>query len=158
AALEWCFGDHGNAKLGVELASAAAPVFLAMSLLTECQRWSGRAILALDDATRGGRAEMNLQAALGLSLMFTRGESEAAREALHRGLVIAEDRDDILNQVQLLGLMHLLHTRTGEFKAALYYAKRNHALSADTGDPVAIALARSMLGVSLQSIGDFSGA
>lgn len=158
AALEWCFGDHGNARLGIELAAAAAPVFLAMSLLTECYRWSERAILALDDATRRGSGEACLQAALGLSLMFTRGENEVARDALHRGLVIAEERGDILNQVQLLGLLHLLHTRAGEFKSALYYARRNCALSAESGDPVANALARSMLGASLQSIGDFGGA
>ena len=55
AALEWCFGVNGNAEIGVGLAAAAAPVFLAMSLLPECHRWSERAILALDDATRGGR-------------------------------------------------------------------------------------------------------
>ncbi|WP_424630239.1 ATP-binding protein [Bradyrhizobium sp. SYSU BS000235] len=158
SALEWCFGINGNAELGVELASAAAPVFLAMSLLTECHRWSERAILALDDETRGGRMEMRLQAALGLSLMFTRGESEASCAALRRGLVIAEERGDILNQVQVLGLLHLLHTRGGEFKTALQYAKRNCALSVDSGDPVANALARSMLGASLQSTGDLGGA
>ena len=42
AALEWCFGVNGNAEIGIGLA-AAAPVFLAMSLLPECQRWSERA-------------------------------------------------------------------------------------------------------------------
>ena len=62
AALEWCFGENGNVSIGVELAAAAAPVFLAMSLLIECQRWSERALLALDDARRGGREEMQLQA------------------------------------------------------------------------------------------------
>ena len=158
SALEWCFGVNGNIELGVELAASAVPVFLAMSLLTECHRWSERAILALDDATCGGREEMHLQAALALSLMFTRGENEAAREALNKGLVIAEERGDILNQVQLLGLQHLLHTRVGEFKTALHYAKRNCALSAASGDPVANALAHSILGVALQSIGDFGGA
>ena len=82
AALEWCFGAGGNAGIGVGLAAAAAPVFLAMSLLPECHRWSERALLALDDGSRGGREEMQLQASLGLSLMFTRGHSDAARAAL----------------------------------------------------------------------------
>ena len=49
AALEWCFGESGDVRIGVELAAAAAPVFLAMSLLPECHRWSERALLALDD-------------------------------------------------------------------------------------------------------------
>ena len=45
AALEWCFGANGNTDIGVGLAAAAAPVFLAMSLLPECHRWSERAML-----------------------------------------------------------------------------------------------------------------
>src|SRR5262249_4846834 len=75
-ALEWCFGQEGNVEIGIGLAAAAAPVFLAMSLLPECHRWSERAILALDDTSRGGQAEMHLQGSLGVSLMFTRGNNE----------------------------------------------------------------------------------
>src|SRR5262249_31109050 len=52
-ALEWCFGQEGNVEIGIGLAAAAAPVFLAMPLLPECHRWSERAILALDDTSRG---------------------------------------------------------------------------------------------------------
>ena len=83
ASLEWCFGASGNAQIGVGLAVAAAPVFLAMSLLPECHRWSERAILALDDAARGGIAEMGLQADLAVSLMFMRGGRDAALAALN---------------------------------------------------------------------------
>ncbi|WP_338112431.1 winged helix-turn-helix domain-containing protein [Rhizobium gallicum] len=53
AALEWCFGPNGNTEVGIRLAAAAAPVFLSMSLLTECHRWTTQAVLALDDTTRG---------------------------------------------------------------------------------------------------------
>jgi predicted ATPase len=53
AALEWSFGQSGDVGIGIGLATAAAPVFLAMSLLTECYRWSERAILALDERSRG---------------------------------------------------------------------------------------------------------
>ena len=48
AALDWCFGEDGDAKLGIRLAAAAVDVFLAMSLLAECHRWSRRALIALD--------------------------------------------------------------------------------------------------------------
>src|SRR5262249_54097936 len=105
SALEWCFGEGGDTKVGIELAAAATPVFLAMSLLSECERWAGRAISALDDATRDNSQEMNLQASLGMSLMFTHGESDAARLALTRGLAIADANGDAPNQVRLLGLL-----------------------------------------------------
>ena len=82
AALEWCFGAKGNIEIGVGLAAAAAPVFLAMSLLPECHRWSQRALLALDDTIRGGPEEMHLQAGLGISSMYTMGSSEQSHAAL----------------------------------------------------------------------------
>jgi predicted ATPase/DNA-binding winged helix-turn-helix (wHTH) protein len=158
AALEWCFGVNGNAEIGIGLAAAAAPVFLAMSLFTECHRWSEQAILTLDDTARGGPQEMHLQAALGLSLIFTRGESEAAREAISRGLAIAEQRGDALDQLQLLGLLHMFHHRIGDFRTGLSYAKRSSAVSRTIKDPGAIASAHCILGVSLHHMGDFSGA
>ena len=103
AALEWCFGANGNVEVGVGLAVAAAPVFLAMSLLPECNRWSERALGALDDAARGGLDEMRLQADLGVSLMFMRGGHIAAHSALMRSFAIAEQRGDALDQLRLSG-------------------------------------------------------
>src|SRR6185312_10414443 len=60
AALDWCFGDNGDPEIGIKLAAAATPVFLTMSLLPECYRWSQYAIVALDASARGGSEEMQL--------------------------------------------------------------------------------------------------
>lgn len=158
AALEWCFGQGRDVTTGVGLAAAAAPVFLTMSLLIECHAWSGRAIAALDDATRSGPEEMHLQAALGVSLMLTRGNSEAAREALSRSLAIAEDRKDVPNQLQLLNLLYMFHHRVGDIRTTLDFAKRSFAASQLMDDPAAVALAHCFLGVSLHHIGDLKGA
>ena len=118
AALEWSFAAGGDFRLGVELAAVAAPVFLSMSLLTECLRWSERALLALDSVGHGGPEEMRLRAASGVSLMFTRGGLDAARVALERSLAIAEERGDVLDQVRLLGPLQMFHLRTGAFNTA----------------------------------------
>ena len=158
AALEWCFGAGGDIDIGVGLAAAAAPVFLAMSLLTECHRWSELAILALDDAARGGAEEMHLQAALGVSLMFTRGNSEAARVALNRSLAIAEERGEAPDQLQLLNLLHMFHHRIGDFKTTLHYARHSSAVARTIAMPAAVALAHSLLGSSLHHLGDLGGA
>jgi len=156
AALEWCFGASGNRAIGVGLAAAAAPVFLAMSLLPECHRWSERAILALDDATRGGSEEMHLQASLGVSSMQMHGQSEAARAALSRSLGIAEARGDVLNQVGLLGMLSMFHVRDGDFKTSLHYAKLSRAVDGTVENSAAMALANSILGRALQFVGDHS--
>ena len=158
AALEWCFGAKGSPKAGVELACAAAPAFLAMSLLPECHRWSERAIAALTDTGRGGRQEMALQAALGVSLMFMRGGRDAAREALKKAMVIAEATRDPHNQIRISGSLHMFHRRTGEFITAFDYAKRCSDISATVEDPDAIALAHCNLGTALHIRGDLLGA
>ncbi|MCK1391827.1 winged helix-turn-helix domain-containing protein [Bradyrhizobium sp. 1] len=154
AALDWCFGGGGDVGGGIALAAAAAPIFLAMSLLTECRRWSERALLAIDSASLGSAEEMHLQAALGLTLMFTRGGSEAARSALTRSLAIADRLGDAPNQLQLLGRMHIFHERIGQFEAALGYAQRGLVVAGTLGDAASLALAQSLLGVSLHLSGE----
>ena len=158
AALEWCFDVNGNAEVGVGLAVAATPVFLAMSLLTECHRWSERALFALEPSLHGGLDEMHLQAALGVSLMFTRGGKDAARVALNKSLAIAEERGAPLDQLRLLGPLSMFHLRTGAFKTALQYAERCSTIARTTEDPVAQELAHSILGISLHLSGDLIGA
>ncbi len=158
AALEWSFGVNGDLEIGVGLAAAAVPAFLAMSLLPECLRWSERAILVLDDTNSGGPEEMHLQAGLGISSMQMHGESDAAHAALNRSLAIAEQRGDLLHQAGLLGMLHMFHFRGGDFKTALHYAQRCRTLAESIDDPAAVALAHSILGRSLLTKGDLGAA
>lgn len=158
SALEWCFGEHGDVVLGIKLAAAAAPFFLTMSLLPECYRWSQRAIGALDNTTRGGAEEMQLQSSLGVASMYIHGPSEAARAAMNRSLVIAETRSNVLSQVAILSTLSLFCTRQGEFKIGLGHAKRARAVAGTIEGPDATALARAVLGIALQFIGDLTGA
>ena len=158
AALEWCFDDTGKREVGVRLAAAAAPVFLMMSLLPECHRWSERALRALDKTSRGGPEEMHLQAGLGIASMHIHGENETARAALERSLAIAEEHGDSLNEAGLLGMLHMFHFRGGDFGTALRYAERCRSVARHTEDRAAVALAHSILGRSLLMMGDVSGA
>jgi len=129
-----------------------------MSLLPECYRWSERAILALDDATRGGVEEMHLQAGIGISSTYLHGQGDAARHALERSVAIAEERGDALNQIALLGLLRIFHFRSADFNNALSLARRCRALAETIKDPAAIALAHAMLGRSLYFLGDLNAA
>jgi hypothetical protein len=125
-----------------------------MSLLPECYRWSERAVLALDDANRGGSQEMCLQASLGISAMQMHGQSEPARAALGRSLVIAQTRGDVLTQVGLLGMLSMFYVRDGDFKTSLHFAKLSRTIEESADDPPAMALANSILGRALQFVGD----
>jgi hypothetical protein len=90
--------------------------------------------------------------------MHMRGEIDAARAALNRSFVIAEERGDALEQVRLLGPLHMFHLRGGDFKATLDYARRCSTIAETVGDSVATALAHSILGISLHLTGDLSRA
>jgi len=158
AALEWCFGGKGNLEIGVVLAASAAPVFLAMSLLSECHRWSERAIAALPDATRGGAPEMQLQAALGIACTFMRGGQDEARVALGRSFEIAEQRGDAHEQLRILAPLNMFHLHTGEFRTALHYARRFSAIATAGQDRAAIASAQSILGNTLYFCGELGSA
>ena len=152
AALEWCFGEGGDTEAGTALA-AAAPLLLRLSLLTECRRWTERAVAGLGEASRGTRREMGLQASLGQSLMFTTGNSEQVRAAFERGLAIAEETGCLEHQVQILGWLHIFHKRGGDYRTAFAYAQQCEAVAGRLGDPAAIAVARCCLGICCQLAG-----
>ena len=156
AALDWCFGPNGDLRTGVGLAAAAAPIFLAMSLLPECHHWSGRALSAGNIDSRS--QEMHLQAGRGISSMHLYGENEQAHAALSRSLDIAHEERDGANEAGLLGMLHMFHFRAGDFNVALSFARRCRALAGSVEDPAALALAHSILGRSLLMMGDLGGA
>lgn len=158
AALEWCFLEQRELSIGGALAAAAAPSLLEMSLVTECRRWTELAIVHLDAATRGTGREARLQGALGLSLMFSQGNSEQARIALQRGLKVAEDLDELPTQLQLIGRLHLFHYRTGSFREALAFAERSEVVARKMNDSAVLAAANSLLGVSHHLMEDLATA
>ena len=157
AALEWCFGAAGNVHVGIALAASAARVLWTMSLYAECRRWAERAVLALDDASVDSAEEMHVQGALGMSSMFE-SRNEIALAALNRSLALAKALNDIPQQRRLLTPLHFVHTRDREFNIALGYASDGVELAIRNGDPMDVALARTLKGVSLHFTGELGGA
>src|SRR3546814_19183096 len=101
---------------------------------------------------------MNLQTALGVSLMFTRGGMDAARMALDRSLAIADEHGDARDQLQILGPLHMFHLRTGGFNIALGYARRCSDIANAQKDSAATILAHALIGMSLDLGGDLRAA
>lgn len=154
SALDWAFGQDGDARIAFRLAAASAPVFLNLSHMIECRTWTARALAEIDDSQRGTATELELQAALGITLMFTRGNSEAAGHALGRALEIATALDDRWNQLRLLGRLHIFHERIGEYDIAMRQAERAVEVAEAIGAPEAIGVAYSLAGISHHLHGD----
>jgi predicted ATPase len=158
SALEWALSEHGDAAVGVGLATWAAPLFIGLSLLDECKGWCERALGALDDAGRGTRQEMILQEALGLSLMFTRGHSDQVRTAIERGLALAEALDEPLHQMQLLAGLNNLLPRFGDFRGAAALAEKRCAIAQRAQNMADLAMAEWVLGTFHHMLGDQAAA
>lgn len=158
AALEWSFGERGDKEIGSALAAVSARCFFELSLLTECLYWTEQAIAMLDDAHRGTEMEMELQAILALSLMFTRGNSERVGHALGCSLSIAGELGDLHSELRLLGTLFTLHGRMGELQSAIAIALRSAAVAEKVADPVGIAEAHTALGASHHMEGNLAEA
>lgn len=152
-ALDWCFGPQGDPALGVALAGRAAPLLLKLSQLAECRQVSRRALDAMGDDHRGTSLEMELQACLGQSTMFTEGNMESAETAFERALWLAEKFGLRERQLALLGALHIFHERKADFGKALAYAERGFAVAERIGDAASIAAAHSLLGIAWHLLG-----
>jgi predicted ATPase/DNA-binding winged helix-turn-helix (wHTH) protein len=153
AALEWSFGPKGNDGTAIRLAAAAAQLFLTMLLLLECRIWMERAIDRMI-ADCDPRHQMQVHAALALSLMFTEGSSERIRAEFDKALTFAKRREDAYQQLRLLsGLSMYLHAII-DVEGALEVALRSEAVAEKTGNPADAVIADSMLGVAYHGLGD----
>jgi len=151
AALEWSFAEQGDKDVGTALAAASAPLFLELSLLTECRVWMERAIA--EHGGQGDRREMELQEALAVSLMFIKGNGEEVLAALTTALSLAQALRLPYHQMRLSAAHHTFLVRTGDFHAAAAVAEQNEAVAKKTADPMAMMMADWMLGVSHHLLG-----
>jgi predicted ATPase/DNA-binding winged helix-turn-helix (wHTH) protein len=157
-ALQWAFSNDGDVTLGVELAAWAAALFIRLSLLAECGHWCERALASLGDDTRGTRQEMMLQEALGLSLMYTAGNSGQVRAAIETALALEEVFGDRRHHLELSFSLYRLFMRLGDYPSALAAAQQCATSAEAAKDPAGLLVADFMLGTYYHYIGDQAAA
>src|SRR6266436_3644507 len=159
AALDWAFSPGGDASIGAALTAASVPLWFQYSLMLECRGRVERALASLEPRSgRGGRREMQLFAALGVSLMQTKGPAPDTTAAWTTALEIAERVDDVEYQLRALwGLWHFRVSR-GECRAALALAERFCGRVAGNDNPAELLVGERMVGVSLHYLGDQTNA
>ena len=167
AALAWCFAEpadsnapasNSKVKWGVELAAAFIPLFLELSLLDECLKWSRLALSSIDESTRGTRCELALQEAQAIASAWTRGSVEEVRAALNRGLALAVDLEDASCRLRLLVGMHVFLVRAGDFRGSLAVAEDLQAAAQSGSDASYMILSDWMLGSSEHFMGNQAAA
>jgi hypothetical protein len=148
----------GDIFIAKALAQRAVRLFHGLSLLSECNRWAEKALSLLGAEDRGTLSEMELQAALAVSLMFTKGNSEEVRLAFVKALVLAERLQDARYELRLNGGLHMFALRTGDFHGALRFARRCANIAEKIADGVSTDIAGALLSVSYHMAGDQSNA
>jgi predicted ATPase/DNA-binding winged helix-turn-helix (wHTH) protein len=159
AALDWAFSPSGVESIAVALAVAAIPLWLQLPMVDECRSRVEQVFASLaGQAPIDARGEMKLQAALGASLLFTKGAIPTARQASTAALSLAEALGDIEHQLRALWELWVHHTNTGELAAAFAVAHRFHTLALEHADPATLPIADRMMGMSYHYLGDQTNA
>lgn len=157
AALECAFGAR-DAGIAIALTVGSIPIFLELSLLNECHKWSSAALLLLDDTMRGSRQEMVLQEAVAVSSTWTRGNSSDVRAAIVRALEIAQGRADTSARLRLLAGLHMFLLRAADIHSSLATAEELECAARAAMDASYGVVADWLLGCSHHFLGNQSAA
>jgi predicted ATPase len=160
AALDWAFSPNGDSTIGVALTAAAVPLWMHLSLLDECRTRVERALATIKGEEKAdARREMKLHAALGASLMYTRGLVPETSAAWTKALEVAESLDNA--EYQLRSLWGLLtfqlwnsHIGDGRHRVILTVAQRFDTLAANRSDPNDRLIGDRLIGLSEHLLGD----
>ncbi len=159
AALDWAFSPGGDLSIGVALTAAAVPLWMHLSLMEECRGRVERALAALAaGAGRDAQREMKLLAALGTSLVYTRGDVPEIGAAWTKALEIAESLGNVEYELRTLWGLWSFHINGGQQCVALTMAQRFHALAAKRPEPNDRLIGERMIGASQHYLGDLLGA
>jgi predicted ATPase/DNA-binding winged helix-turn-helix (wHTH) protein len=159
AALNWALGPTGDAEIGTALTEAAVPLWMQMSQIEECRARVEDALAILHaGGERSERREMRLHAALGWSLMQSRGSVPDTHRAWSEVLELAESLNDAEYKWRATWGLWVFHFNGGELQTALTLAQGARALAANRADPADIFIADRMIGSSLHYLGDQASA
>ena len=155
AALDWAFASGGDATLGVALTIAAVPLWFQRTLLGECRTRVERALSTLAATPdRDARAEMQLQAALGWSLMGTTAPEPETGAAWAAALQLAEDLEDTDHQLRALWGLWCSHLYSGRPREAVQLAEKFRAAAMKASDPADPLIGDRLMGAALHFIGE----
>jgi predicted ATPase/DNA-binding winged helix-turn-helix (wHTH) protein len=129
AAIEWTFGLGGDPVLGIRIIAVSARLWFRMLLLPELRRHLEPAIkLAPQFVEIDDEIVMRLHIALAISIFHTDGSVREVRDALDRALAIAERRDDVGCQLEIIWTHCRWSYTYGDYRALRLWLNRMREL------------------------------
>jgi predicted ATPase/DNA-binding winged helix-turn-helix (wHTH) protein len=159
AALDWAFSPGGDTATGVALTVATVPLWTHLSLMEECRYRAGQALASVGNRSDADkRREMQLYAALGAALMYTRGATPETRAAFARALEIADVFDDDDYRLRALWGLWVDRMNDGAVRDAMGLAERFSISASSSADPIALPIVERTMGFALHFVGDQANA
>lgn len=119
-ALSWAFSPEGDIDIGIALTVAVLPLWMHQSMLAELSEWVTRALTCEEAGHQVmDRELMKLHAALGATLMYTRGLEPDIDTAWKKTLEIAQRLGDSEFQLRALWGLAAYHVYIGSYYEAL---------------------------------------
>jgi predicted ATPase/DNA-binding winged helix-turn-helix (wHTH) protein len=154
AALDWSLSSPDHAAIGLELTAACVPVWMSMSLATECRERCEHALRLLESAPIPDmRLQMRLRIGLGNSLLHTLGPAERARGALNEALSVADHLGDLHAQLRILLVLSSANVFRGDYARAAVEVGRAAEIAYKIGDLPSVVVAERRMGTTLLTIG-----
>lgn len=127
--------------------------------MAECRHHVERALALLNSgADRDPQCEMQLYAALGMSLNYTTGPVPTTAAAWTRTLEIAKCLSNTEYQLRALRGLWAHHMNAAEYRRALAFAQEFRGLAAASPDPTDLVFGDRMATLMLHYLGDQEGA
>lgn len=153
AALDWAFSPSGDRSLGIGLTISSVPLWFQLSLMEECRGRVERALASIESSP-AQRSKMRLYAALGASLMYTKGPVPETGAAWTRALELAETLGDVTVQLSALWGLSFYRSISSEHRTELALAQRFCSVAANRVDTADSRVGDRMMGTSLHYLGD----
>ncbi len=149
AALDWCFSPDGDLLLGVKLTVTSAPTWFQSSFLDEYRGRLERGLRALKmTPTSDAALELQLNAALGDAILYTRGSSSCVTAAFNRTLELAERLGTTVYHRRALWGLWVGRIGAADYPSAVGFAEAYCLFGESSGDPAALLTGDRMMALS----------
>ncbi len=155
AVFAWAFSAGGDLESGIALTVSSVPLWTHLSLNGECCRYVEQALLlGKTSFGQNDRREMQLLAALGAALVWTKGPGPLADAAFANAFRIAGALDDADYQIRILWGLWSSHFNSGRIQMSLDTATKFRDAAINHGDIAAALVGERTIGMSLFYLGD----
>jgi predicted ATPase/DNA-binding winged helix-turn-helix (wHTH) protein len=154
AALDWCFSPQGDASIGIELAAKSAQLWFQLSFLNEYCEYLDRALAAAARAPTSESLQLQLNAALGEALVYTRAAGREVTAAFRKALTLAERLGMIDYHRRALWGLWVVAILASDYESAVALAQRFQSITGDADDPEAVVTRDRMIAFAQHLVGN----